>query len=444
MNFFVDKQGGGFASTLVAFGWAKIVSQVAADCYGAEAYSLRLQDCGLYYHLSCSPALTKQDFLNLSYVLQPAPMLRTVKNSATLPDPLVYNQFEYERGKENNAAYFAFRKANKDTAPDQMPPPPDPHWDTYRAINPAALPGYNNLLLSWHEAAQSNQGAVLGLLFDLFSTAPNDVDSAWEQWAKLDKQHKWGISPGVGASQLYNPDQGKGLNRSKISTIALVNMDNFWLLEVLKASGFFEGAITRLVKGAKDRKTYVLAPQDIDYADHQTIMASFRETMQVSRASISSDILAAILYTESLLTYAQQRASFKDRLLKKRRPRDLVNGFHTAFYKDLGNAVATMNLAFIGLPAWIQTSDSASLQEAKEALDEIKRLTYGIDEDKGDGYTLLFALRDFVSGGDLNRFFDFTTAYASYWMGRRERGKYAHQLSTPFVETIVLGSQEES
>jgi len=76
-------------------------------------------------------------------------------------------------------------------------------------------------------------------------------------------------------------------------------------------------------------------------------------------------------------------------------------------------------------------------------LDELKRLTYGLEENTGDGYNLLSALRDFVSGGELNRFFDFTTAYASYWMGRRERGKYAHQLSIQFIETAILGSQEE-
>ena len=37
-----------------------------------------------------------------------------------------------------------------------------------------------------------------------------------------------------------------------------------WLLEWLKAVGFYHAALTKQMRGAKDRKTYVLAPAEID------------------------------------------------------------------------------------------------------------------------------------------------------------------------------------
>jgi hypothetical protein len=76
-------------------------------------------------------------------------------------------------------------------------------------------------------------------------------------------------------------------------------------------------------------------------------------------------------------------------------------------------------------------------------LNEIDRLTYSIDESHSDGYALLSALRDFLSGSALDPLFAFTNAYAGYYMGRRQRKQYAHQLSTEFIRSVVVGTEEK-
>src|SRR5690606_20241709 len=138
-----------------------------------------------------------------------------------------------------------FYEARSKGVPNEDLPPRPQHWDILRAINPAALPGYNGLLINFWQV-RDQQAEVLTLLLDLFSKTPNDVDNATEAWKHLDKVNGWGIKPIATGQQLYNPDQGKGQNRLKSDGLSIGNQDNFWLIEWLKAVGFYEAALTRL------------------------------------------------------------------------------------------------------------------------------------------------------------------------------------------------------
>src|SRR5579862_9622649 len=184
MTFYIDKGRDGFASGLIAFGWAKIVQEVADRNFTPNGYSLRIEDKGAYYEMECSPELTREMFAYSGHQIQPAPLIKTeekakksteetedegelgvdvggeadgtsrskraVKAKPPLPDG--YRVVDYGKHKEQNTRYFEFKRANPSAPADQLPEPPDVQWDTYRAINPAALPGYNNLLLDWHAA----------------------------------------------------------------------------------------------------------------------------------------------------------------------------------------------------------------------------------------------------------------------------------------------------
>jgi hypothetical protein len=125
------------------------------------------------------------------------------------------------------------------------------------------------------------------------------------------------------------------------------------------------------------------------------------------------------------------------------RPRNVVRGFYTAFYKDLGNAVATMNLSFIALPGWITVRSADDVEEAQKTITELEQLTWTLDETHSDAYTLLSHLRDFISGDDLDAFFTFTNAHAAYLIGRRERNQPARQLTTDFIRSVVVGTEEK-
>ena len=445
-HFYIDKIGHTFADPLVAFGLMRILDDLLAAQTEQGKREILLRDRGPYYLITCTPALERTTIENLPYILWPIPIIMTAKNEAQLPIDLPdtsFVRYEAERERVN----FYFEAVRKGADAQQLPEKPHRHWDIFRAINPAVLPGYNSLLVDWWMVREA-QAQILFLLLDLYSDTPNDYEVAQNAWQQLDKTYGWKIKATATCQQLYNPDQGKGQNRTKATGLSIGNVDNFWLSEWLKAVGFYEAAITRLMRGVKDRKTFVVAPRELTFSESQAIMATFMDKMQVSEMPTRFDILAAIRYTKALLEYFSTEESGMARLMglqnvKKR----IVAGFYTAFYKDLGNAIATMNLAFVALPGWItiRSREDVQLYLNPEIglLTELEKLVRQFDEEHSDAFTLLQYLRDFVSGDDLTAFFRFTNAFPAYLISQRERGKYAYALSTLFIERLVMSTNPQ-
>src|SRR5690606_4923721 len=73
-------------------------------------------------------------------------MIETVKNRDTIPAGVLH-KVDYESEKERVSAFFSAK--GKAQAADITVPEPHRHWDIFRAINPASLPGYNGILGDW-------------------------------------------------------------------------------------------------------------------------------------------------------------------------------------------------------------------------------------------------------------------------------------------------------
>lgn len=432
-TFYIDKTSGTFADTLIAFGWMRVLAELHER--QETRHDIHLRDDGAHFTISCAPveAETLDSLRQIPLWPGSVPMIETPKNRDTIPAG-VMNKVDYEFEKERVSAFFSAK--SKAQAADAAVQEPHRHWDIFRAINPAALPGYNGILSDWWMVRDA-QPDIMTLLLHLFSTSPNDFGGAIDGWKMLDKVNGWGIKPLSTGQQLYNPDQGKGQNKAKSNGLSVGNLDNFWLLEWLKMVGFYEAAQTRLVQGAKDRKSYVIAPRELTYAEHREIFSAFADSMRVSMTSIKGDSLAALRYTEALLNYFDEpsrRFSLGRRgSLKKR----LVAGLHVAFYKDLGNAAATMNLAFIGLPGWIEIRQPDAIPLYTEMVQELIKLVGQFDESHSDTTEMLQALRDFVSGDTLDALFRFTRAFPVYYIGMRERNKYVHAIQEDILERII-------
>jgi hypothetical protein len=457
-TLFVDKTDGTFADPLLAFGLAVVVKDVLTRASGRGEPTVHLSDHGAYYRLDCTPALDDARLAAIPAPYVPAVVIRTLKNAAKLPPNLPPQTIvDYEAERDKRAEFFEVRKslpgeAQVALARGEHHPAlaalhglePHEHWDVFRAINPASLPGYNNLMTQWW-AVQEALPEVLALVRDLFAQTPNDTGAAVEGWKALDKARGWKISATTTAQQIYNPSKGKGQNRAKADRLVMDNIkDAFWLLEWLKAVGFYHAALTKQLRGVKDRKSYVLAPTELDLGESDRIMRAFQGRMARAEPAIRSDVLAAIRYTQSLLEFTREQdgASLKARLFQSRRPSRVVSGFYSAFYKDLGNAIATMNLSFIGLPGWIQVESEADVEDALGFLAEHEAIVRQFDESHGDAYNLLLLYRDFVSGNDLWPFFDFTTAYSGYLISQRERtGGRARQFSEENLRRLIVNTE---
>lgn len=458
-QLYVDKTTGTFADQLTAMGLAVLCRDVLGRVHGGHPPDVTIEDRGPYYTLELSHPLDDAALSQLGDGYMPIFAIVTPKNASAMPADLP-EQFrvEYERERDRRQEFFAVlnalspedrRAARNKTADEAVKArlsglEPHPNWDIFRAINPAALIGYNRLVLQWWQVRDAFP-QVMALLRDLFAQTPNDLGAAAAAWKALDSERGWGIKAAATAAQLLNPSQGKGQNRTKPDRLSMGNVDGFWLVEWLKALGFYRAALTKQLRGSKDRKTYVLAPVALSLREHGQVFARFRSAMDRAETAVRSDILASLRYTTELLRYATEEASggLLARFMRVKVPRHVVAGFASAFYKSLGNSAATMNLPFIGLPGWLHVSTPEDVAAALAVLEEHERIVQQFDESHSDEYELLLSYRDFCSGDDLEAFFAFTTPYSAFIIGRRERHRYARQFTTENLRRLIMASDEK-
>lgn len=452
--YYVEKVSGTFADNLVALGLAEVLNRIAE-----QRAHIWLEDGGSIFLVHCEPAL-QPEWVDHSDFFTALPFLITydrklqkkVIKGTTLSVNTVAEgdgRVDYEAEKANNETYFAWLRALPDAdrrlavrGELRGPAGPHPDWDLFRAVNPAALQAYNSLLAEWWQA-RPVFGELLRLLLRLFSSFPNPVDQIEADWNKLCKTHGLTKPKQATAIQLLNPAQGKGVNSPKATWRAPGNISGFWLIEWLKLVGLRYGGITRQVRGVKDRKTYVLAPMRFDWDAHTAVMAEFKSTMVGSASAVKLDVLAALRYTLALLKhYEIARTDDPLQAFFGHSVRDLVQGFHTAFYKDMGNAIATMNIAAINLPDWVRPQDRANLPLLRGALEENLIIVRSLDETRGDQFDLLCLYRDFLSANNLTPFFAFTTAYSSYLIRQLERRQFARPFTTTTLEVIFMNSDD--
>lgn len=436
--FYVDKSTRTFADNLLVFGWARVLDELL-DRQVGHGNDVTIIDRGAYYELTCLPALIISDDWTLDRQLSPIFPIQTTKNADTMP-PDIPGVLDYETDRDKVNQYFDERKKGVEN-----PTSPPLYWEMERAINPLTLPGYNSLVIDWWNLGEF-QSDALRLLFELFARTPNDYEQAIAAWNELNKVHEWGIKAEATCQQLFNPDQGKGQNKTKADGLSIGNVNAFWLAEWLKAIGFFEAALTRTVRGAKDRKTFVVAPRKLSFSASNAVMGEFRKTM-ITETSTKFDIFAALRYARALLDHFSEEETLLAQLVGGGSlQQKVVAGFDTAFYMDLGNATATMNVSFIALPGWIvvdSREDIALFTDFDNGLlIHLERLTRQFDEGHSDAFTLLQHLRDFVSGDNLEAFFRFTNAFVSYYIGKREHNQYAYQLRTDFIERLIMSTEK--
>ena len=457
-TLFVDKGNGTFADPLLAYGLAAVARDVLERVGGRGEPTVYVFDRGSHYQLDLSLPLDDARLVAMPIPYMPAVVLRTAKNASSLPADLPPQvMVDYETERDRRAQFFEVRKKlsagarsalwrNEDHPELAALQGLDPHehWDVFRAINPASLIGYNKLMTQWW-TIQPALPEVLALVCDLFAQTPNDLTAAMAAWRRLDKQKNWKIKQATTAQQIFNPSQGKGQNRPKADRLAMDNIKNaFWLIEWLKAVGFYRAALTKQLLKAKDRKTYVVCPLEIDLRESSRIMQAFRASMVSAETAVRSDVLASLRYTRALIEFSQRSegSNLKARLFQHRRPSRVVAGLASAFYKSLGNAVATMNLSFIGLPGWIRVENEPDLEGALSMLAEHEAIVRQFDESHGDAYDLLIRYRNFVSGTDLRPFFAFAVAYSSYLISQRERPNgRARQFQEENLRRLIVNAE---
>lgn len=457
--FYVAKSSSTSSDTLLAVGFASLLGYIYREIYGTDD-GIFILDAGPYYEITLPLTI---DTCNL-------PRLRDMPVLLPL-DSEKQREKQEKKGKEKKLDGFnydaeidrskSYRERLKNLPPhlqtidarlkrepglaELIPDEPDTRLSHYQAISQMKIASsFNEIAVRWRELTEEQIQLHIDLLFKLFSNHDNNVAEAEVAWQNLKIPGKVHIT----ALQIVNPTAGKGANRAKASELTIGNQDSFWLLELLKFIGFMDAAAPLIIKESKDRKIYVLQPKRIELNKLQYMMGEFRSVFWPTSA-IKLDIVASLRLTQIFVKHYQTLYRNSKR---RQKLSSIAHGFEVTFYKDMGSAYATMNIASINLPEWLPEMDNSENVKATEALlKEHLEIIQHIRNSKVKGeegseeYELLRFYRDFLSGHDLKPFWKFTNAYSSYLMSQRENEKnpkrWIRQFSSKGLEMLIMHNQ---
>jgi hypothetical protein len=449
-RFYIDKISDTSADTLLAVGFAKLLSQVLRG-NKKPSKGIVIRDAGSHYEIQLPVPITNSDLQHLK-PFSIIPLLETKKQDEKQTEQgQKLDGFDYQGQQEISKAYYTklkeLRRIPEGTALLVTLPKPDPQLGHYQAINQMKIASsFNELAQRW-SSLEELQREHIHCLLRLFGAPNNDIPTAVADCQRLARDHKPKRDMYVTALQIINPTAGKGGNRTKSSKLEEGNLDSFWLLELLKFVGFMDAAAPYIVQGNKDRKTYVLQPKIIELSTLQSMMHTFRAVCWSSTV-IKLDIMASLRFAQTFIKYRQQalRGEVEDEFSVQEQLYSIAHGFEVTSYKNMGSAYATMNIASINFPQWLPQIRTLDETEAADMiLDEHLQIIQKIRTSKGEEGTeeheLLRFYRDFLSGYDLRPLWKFTTAYSGYLIGQREGEKnpkrQIHQLTTIGLENIL-------
>jgi hypothetical protein len=449
-TYHVDKTTDTFADVLLAYGTASLLERLLQANVGPA--SVRVQDAGTVYTVGLEKPI-EQGFERIDWFCDlPFVQTRTVKPPGTWPGNVV----DYEVERKNKASYSKARKQlpaearHQSGTVDEHPElvtlaalKPRSDWDILAQMKQMkALDTYAQVLSAWLECRPCFAD-VLSLLLRLFASTPNDVGQALVRWREVKKQNRLEAADTKSAVQVINPAKGKGINRPKADGAhRLVNPKSFWALEFLKFWGMRRAGIPRIIRTSeqslgrepRDRKTYVIRPVNITLDTHDKVYHRFNQAMWAS-TMVKMDVLAALRYTDVFLQ--QWLAGQLWDVRWGEQPGDYISGMAMAFYKDMGNAKAVLNLAEISLPRWMRLETPAQGRAYGPLIEEHRRIVESLQEPAD--YRLLQSYCDFLSGHDLTRFFAFVSGYATLVMSKMGKGyRWIPRFTTTNLEVLLM------
>ena len=342
------------------------------------------------------------------------------------------NAYDYEAKKVDRERFFKWREGHKMEAkagryPDDTPPP-SPSYSLYSSLvdmlKPINASGYS---AAYRELSSGRRTEHFQIALQAFSGEGQPVALAE---AALKKQLKGNKTNDVSIVQIFNPMTGKGMNSPKTNSIGMGQEKAPLVLEALKYAGWFVGAVAVTPKGSKDLKVLVVQAAEIELDALENLMRTFRKEF-MGGGAIQVDILAALTLMETLLKYHElQEADWLN-------PAEVISGFQTAYFQNLGSAKGVTNISFIALPHWVNLQDNAERGEWLSVIKEHRQIIRNLDESHLEERNLLEKYRDFLSGQDERAFLEFLSDYGPHVLRLADKSKYALWIQTEHLGRVL-------
>nr|WKN34412.1 hypothetical protein K4G66_18715 [Tunicatimonas sp. TK19036] len=419
-EFYIHKRSNTYAETLEAFGVAILIEQILErlDVVGRKVI---VEDKGLYHMITTNKEITDQMLDTLSYFQIIKFIIKD--NSTTLPENIGNSAcFDYpaqkaivDNIKERKNQALAIKDVDLrkkeylkviEEQLSEFGEKIDAEFDVYREIKGNPYASFTKLYLNLHEHQ------------DRFSNLIREILSHYALLPVTSRSFRL-VDEKPTAQQLFNPNQGKGLNKSKANNASMGNLKSSWIAETMKMSGALKMMSVQYVKvgSGYDLKVYVPEFNHIQLSKGIKLITEFKRHLK-SASPIKLDIINILNLT---IEFIKQTPDYK-----KGRIKDTIKGFHSVYQKDLGQNKAVANISFINTPEFITYSNREEGHEWIDILESQKNIIKGIEE-KGDSTQGLQNYRNFlgsVGNAALEYFAKFSYWYASYVMHSLDREKY--------------------
>jgi len=419
-EFKIYKTSGTYSELLEAYGLANLLDEIHTrnETIGVK---ITIEDNGGFYRINLNKPLTDEIVNSLKYF----PIFKFIKkgNETVIPEGVIdyYDYTEQKKlidnykercnaiDKNKTLTQEQKRQSKKDLNKEKLSEfgkKIDPEFDVYREIQGNPYASFTKLFENFHLHQKEFCILIKEILYT-YSQQQNE-----KRAFKLKDENPT-------AQQLYNPFQGKGLNKSKANNASMGNLNSNWVSESMKISGALSMMVCQYVKvgSSYDLKIFVPEFNQISYNQSKQILFDFKKNLK-SASPVKLDIINIIDLSHKFIQRTPE--------YNKGKIKDTIKGFHAAYLKDLGQNKAVANLAFINTPDFIEYKTKEEGREWIEILEEQKRIISGIEE-LGDSIQGLQAYRDFLgSTGQLaiDKFNKFSYWYGNYLTQAISKEKY--------------------
>lgn len=437
--FHIPKEAGTYADTLEAYGVAHLISDIfKSQVGGFISNEVSITDKGIYYEVETAKPITQEVLDNLHYFQ----VIKFIQKDEKTPAPEHIGQDYYDyplqrdlrrqRKAEIEKAIKEFKGKeytkqkkliDEKYQSEKVAQPLQDEYDVFSQLISNPYAAFSKL----YDNFDGNQAHFKTLIIEVLNHyLPTDDDKITSDYNKLSKDKKITIDEKPTMLQLLNPNQGKGLNKSKATGMSVGNLKGSWIKETMKVSGALNfGMICQPVKvgNSYDMKIFVPVFSEMNLGDKTKILKKFKRNAR-SNSPIKLDILNMLNIIGLFLDQSEKK---RGRKLKRH-----FLGLHLVYQKDLGQNKAVVNIGFLETPNFIDLGD---LDDWIDIIDDQQRLINGITE-QGDAMIGLLAYRNFLSGSSIQEYFKFNYWYAAYLMHELSNNKQTY-VTTNKIETLT-------
>ena len=410
-EFKIIKSSGTYAETLEAFGVANLIQEILArsEIVGSR---ISIEDKGLFYAVCSNKDISEEMINSLPYFQ----IIKFIIKDNNNPVPeRISSYFDYpakkalkdknkknydDIGKNSSLSANEKKEARKKLGREienEFGLSIDSEYSVYSEIIKNPYPSFLKLFNNLHNNQTDFTILVTNILRKYTEHRPMDLTT-----------NNFEKSPTC--QQLFNPNQGKGLNENKANSLKMGNQNSDWISETMKISGALTIMSCQFVKvgSAYDMKIFVPEFKNISLSEAKSIILDFKKHLK-SYSPVKLDIINILSFT---IKFIRITTVYRDKV------KNTIQGFHTVYQKDLGQNKAVANISFIHTPDFVEFSNKEESIEWIEILEHQKELILQIEE-LGDAAQGLQAYRIFLSSvghNALTSFLDFSFWYAGYLM----------------------------